>query len=179
MDAEQLKRAMYANGQLDGQEAVQQAHAANLPLRTYLYFDVENTVPNRDWFDYYRGWSRAVVQENFGVGLYTRTEHAAWVSTQLLAERGFDIVMPVYWIARYTRANANGAAVPNKDFLAPPFPAPNPTDVLPGATCWQHIGNFGMRWPDGRGGWRRFSPVDFNSSIYPDPGRGFLDSRVW
>ena len=41
---------------------------------------------------------------------------------------------------------------------------------------WQHIGNFGLKWTDSAGKTRKFAPVDFDTSIYPDPGTGFLSA---
>ena len=178
-DADALQRALYANGALDGKEAVQQAQAAHVPTATILYFDVENTIVDTGWLEYYRGWSRAVVDAYYSVGLYTRAAHASWLTTALLNYPGFDVCLPTIWIAKYTRAHANGAAVPAHDYLEPPFPLPDPRGAGGGATSWQHLGNFGMKWPDSSAGvskQMKFAPVDFDTSIFSDPGRGVLST---
>jgi hypothetical protein len=176
-----LFTALWDNGaKVDGKEAADQASAAKIPLNTILYFDVENAVPDADWLAYYRGWSRAVTERNYGVGLYTRREHAAWLMGKLMGRekltRPFDTCIPSIWIARYNRANPNGSAIPSTDFLTDPFPVPDPRSVLPSASIWQHIGNFGLKWTDGAGRQHTFAPVDYNSSTYPDPGLGFLST---
>jgi hypothetical protein len=175
---EELKNALYSNGRADGIEATSQAKVAHIPMHTILYFDVENTVSDPDWLVYYRGWSRAVVDGFYGVGLYTRSGHASLVLSQLMTTPGFDTCLPTIWIAKYTRANANGAPVPERDHLESPFPEPDPSQAGGGASSWQHLGNFGMKWTDVSNPARtkhfRHAPVDFNSSIFPDPGRGFL-----
>ena len=175
-DPEALQTALWDNGALDGNEAANQARASNIPLNTILYFDVEITVHDPDWLQYYRGWSRAVVDRYYNAGLYTRRDHAAWLVGKLMGGnlwRPFDICMPTIWIAKYNRANANGASIPPHDYLEDPFPAPDPRTVLPAASIWQHIGNFGMKWTDS-GRTRKYAPVDYNSSVYPDPGLGLL-----
>jgi len=176
-----LFNALWDNGALvDGNEAADQARAANIPLNTILYFDVENAVPDADWLAYYRGWSRAVTDRNYRVGLYTRREHASWLMGKLMGRdsltRPFDICVPNIWIARYNRANPNGGSIPSKDFLAEPLPAPDPKSVYSSASVWQHIGNFGLKWTDDSGRNHTFAPVDFDSSTYPDPGLGFLST---
>ena len=175
-----LKAALYSDGKTDGIEAVQQARAASSPPQTVLYFDVENTIPDDGWLQYYRGWSRALQENFYSIGLYTRAEHASWLTLKLMQTPGFDIILPYIWIAKYTRANQNGAAVPESNFLTDPFPEPDPTSAGGGASSWQHIGNFGMKWVDPtivHSGQRiRFAPVDFNSSIYRDPGLGILSA---
>jgi len=171
-----MEKALWDDGALDGKEAAEQARASGIPPNTILYFDVEQTIHDPDWLVYYRGWSRGVVDRYFNVGLYTRPDHASWVNHRLLSansSRPFDICMPEVWVAKYTRANGNGAAIPPKDFLQDPFPMPDPAAAYPDASVLQHLGNFGMKWSDS-GRQRKFSPVDYNSSIYPDPGLGFL-----
>ncbi|HME35883.1 MAG TPA: glycoside hydrolase domain-containing protein [Candidatus Sulfotelmatobacter sp.] len=178
-DPKALKTALWDNGVLDGQEAVDQARASHIPLNTILYFDVEDTTLDPDWLEYYRGWSRGVVDRYYGVGLYTRREHAAWLMGKLMGDglsKPFDICMPTIWIARYNRANANGSDIPATDFLGDPLPAPDPKTVYSDAAMWQHIGNFGLKWTDSAGKTRKFAPVDFDTSIYPDPGTGFLSA---
>jgi hypothetical protein len=177
-----LRDALYANGKADGVEAVQQAGTAGIPAATILYFDVENTVHDSVWLAYYRGWSRAVVDMYYSVGIYTRSEHASWLNAQLMAQPGFDICFPEVWIAKYTKANPNGGPVPDGNFLSNPFPEPNPSDSWRGATSWQHLGNFGLKWKDETNPQRpqhlRFAPVDFDSSIYSDPGLGILSIPI-
>src|SRR6185369_6018827 len=56
-DKTALQTALWDNGALDGNEAVDQARASNIPMNTILYFDVENTVHDSEWLQYYRGWS--------------------------------------------------------------------------------------------------------------------------
>lgn len=178
-DPDGLQQALYDNGKGDGNEAVDQARVAGIPVATILYFDVENTVPDKGWLAYYRGWSRAVVDSYYSVGLYTRAAHASWVTGQLLIQPGFDICLPSIWIAKYTRANPNGASVPAKDFLETPFPTPDPLNAGGGASSWQHLGNFGAKWVDDSGivtKHFRYAPVDFNSSIFSDPGLGILST---
>ncbi len=178
-DRKALQSALWGNGALDGKEAADQARASSIPLNTILYFDVENTVPDSDWLEYYRGWSRAVVDRNFRVGLYTRHDHAVWVMSKLMSgslSRPSDICMPAIWIAKYTRANANGASIPARDYLEDPLPVPDPRRVYPGASVLQHLGNFGLKWTDS-GHLRKFSPVDYDSSIDPDPGLGLPSPR--
>jgi Domain of unknown function (DUF1906) len=177
-----LQKALYENGKGDGAEAVQQARAAKIPAATILYFDVENTLLDLGWLAYYRGWSRAVVDQFYRVGLYTRAQHASWVNTQLMTQSGFDICIPCVWVAGYTRVNPNGAPVPERDFLQDPFPLPNPANAGGGASSWQHLGNFGMKWTDdsipGRPQHLRLAPVDFNTSIFSDPGKGILSPEL-
>ena len=170
--------SLWQNGASDGEEAVTQAQAAHLPLNTIIYFDIEVTTHNPHWLDYYRGWSRAVVDRNYGAGLYTRPGHAAWVTNQLLGgnlARPFDIVVPTLWVAKYNRGNPNNAPVPPADFLTD-FPVPDPRTAFPSASVWQHLGNFGLKWTDALGHLHTFAPVDYNSSVYKDPGRGFLSA---
>lgn len=178
--AEELQQALYENGEADGAEAVQQARDANIPAATILYFDVENAVPDANWYQYYRGWCRRVVDTYYSPGLYTRKGHAAWLNSQLMAQQGFDICFPTVWIAQYTKSNPNGAIVPEQDFLPTPFPEPNPSDSWNGASNWQHIGNFGIKWDDAtnpqRPRHRRYSPIDLDSSIFRDPGLGILSA---
>ena len=169
--------ALYANGGRDGAEAVRQAQNASIPTQRIIYFDVERTFADMNWFHYFRGWSRAVVDANYGVGLYTRAEHAIWLQHQLMTAPGFDVIFPTIWIARYKRANPNGAPVPSSSFLKPPYPTPNPSDAGGGAAMWQHLGNFGIEWTDKKvtpNKVRRFAPVDFNVSIFKDPSLGIL-----
>ncbi|MBZ5617470.1 MAG: DUF1906 domain-containing protein [Acidobacteriia bacterium] len=177
-DPKDVQSALWDNGALDGKEAADQASASNIPLNTILYFDVEITVPDRDWLPYYRGWSRAVVDRYYNVGLYTRRDHAAWLVDKLNGDnllRPFDICMPTIWIAKYNRSNPNKAPIPAKDFLEDPLPLPDPKTVYSGASIWQHIGNFGLKWTDS-GKTRKFHPVDYDSSIYKDPGLGLLSA---
>jgi hypothetical protein len=129
-----LRDALYANGKADGVEAVQQASAAGIPAPTILYFDVEITTPDAGWLAYYRGWSRAVVEKNYSVGIYTRSDHASWLNAQLMTQPEFDVCFPKVWIAKYTKANPNNRPVPEGDFLSHPFPEPNPSDSWRGAT---------------------------------------------
>jgi hypothetical protein len=163
-------------------EAVQQAGNAGIPAPTILYFDVETTTPDSEWLAYYRGWSRAVVDKNYSVGIYTRSGHASWLNAQLMAQPGFDVCFPELWIAQYTKANPNGKPVPEGDFLSDPFPAPNPSDSWQGASSWQHLGNFGLKWKDETNPQKtqhlRYAPVDFDSSIYSDPGLGILSIPI-
>ena len=174
-DPDALRRALYDNGSGDGLEAVQQARAASMPGMMILYFDVEVADPDANWLPYFKGWCSQVRMGGYRPGIYTRAAHAVWLTTKLITNPDPDTVLPEIWIARYMRANANGAAVPPKDFLPTPFPTPAPAKAGGGATSWQHIGNFGMKWADGKTGRaRRFAPVDFNSSIYRNPGMGFL-----
>lgn len=173
---EARRKALYENGRGDGTEAIQQARSSGIQPPMVLYFDVEHTPPDANWLVYFKGWCRALVDQGYNAGLYTRSDHAAWVTHQLLTEPGFDTVMPQIWIAKYKRANANGSSVPAQDFLPSPYPTPNPAESWVGATLWQHIGNFGMKWDDPLRptGHRKFAPVDFNSSIYRNPGMGVL-----
>jgi hypothetical protein len=173
-----LHEELYKNGQADGKEAVTWALKAKIPRHTIIYFDVENTINDLAWLTYYRGWSRFVVDSYFSIGLYTRAEHATWVKSRLMAQEGFDICIPTVWIAQYSRANPNGAPIPDGDYLQTPFPKPSPAAVAGGAQVWQHLGNFGMKWTDtssSKGPQHlRHAPVDFDTSIFPDPGLGIL-----
>jgi Rv2525c-like, glycoside hydrolase-like domain len=177
-----LAKALYNNGKADGKEAIHQARTAKIPTATIIYFDVENTVPDSAWLTYYRGWSRAVVDQYYRVGLYTRAAHASWVTSQLMNMPGFDVCFPCIWIAKYTRANPNGTPVPARDYLETPFPTPTPANAGGGATSWQHLGNFGMKWTDeshpGKTQHFRHAPVDFDTSIFSDPGRGILSREL-
>lgn len=178
-----LDAALYANGKADGFEAVQYARASGIPKQTVLYFDVEITTPDNGWLTYYRGWSRAVQESYYGVGLYTRAEHATWLTSKLMQLPGFDIIVPYIWIAKYSRATPNGEAVPEANYLNHPFPEPDPAKAGGGASSWQHLGNFGLKWTDftvaDTQRPRRYAPVDFNSSIYRDPGLGLLSAVVY
>lgn len=178
-----LRTALYDNGRADGEEAAQQAGTAGIRPRSVIYFDVENTVPDSSWLTYYRGWSRALVERSFSVGVYTRREHASWLLGQLTSQPGFDVCLPYVWIAYYKHANPNGAPVPPKDFLANPLPEPDPADIWKGATAWQHLGNMGVTWKDetkhAPHQQQRFAPVDFNSSIHRDPSLGVLSAVVY
>jgi hypothetical protein len=176
-----LRQALYENGKVDGDEAVAQATAAGIRPPYVLYFDVENTVADANWLTYYRGWSRALANKLFSPGLYTRREHASYVFSHLMSDpnAGLDVILPYVWIAYYKKANANGGVIAEKDFLQTPYPEPDPSDIWKGATAWQHIGNFGAKCTEvinGREKHHRYSPVDYNSSIYRDPGQGVLSA---
>jgi hypothetical protein len=146
--ADALQQALYNNGEADGAEAVQQARDANIPAATNLYFDAENAVPDENRYQYYRGWYRGVIDRYYSDRIYTRKGHAAWLISKLMAQPGFDICLPTVWIAQYTRSNPNGVTVPERDFLPSPFPEPDPSHPWRGATSWQHIGNYGIKWDD-------------------------------
>ena len=180
-DPKAMESALWDSGTLDGQQAVDQARAAHIPLGTILYFDVEDPEQkqNLNWLEYYRGWSRGVADRYYDVGLYTRKNHAAWLMGKLRGDglsRPFDILMPTIWIAQYSRANPNGVRVPDADFLSDPLPTPpDPKTVYSEAAMWQHMGNLGLKWTDS-GKTRKLEGVDYDSSIYPDPGTGFLST---
>src|ERR1700759_5558944 len=101
---------------------------------------------------------------------------------QLMAQPWFDVCFPEVWIAKYTKANPNNSPVPEGDFLSHPFPEPNPSDSWRGATSWQHLGNFGLKWKDETNPQKtqnlRHAPVDFDVSIYSDPGLGILSVPI-
>jgi hypothetical protein len=172
-----LKNALYDNGStVDGTEAIAMANSAHIKPPTIIYFDIENPVPDAGWLAYYQGWCRKLVDEGYGVGLYTREAHATWLFHQLMTQGGFNIIMPTVWIAGYTHANPNGAPVPEKDYLSTPLPALDPTNSWSGASLWQHMGNMGVIYKDDSTPPKtlKLPGVDYNTSIYPDPGMGIL-----
>jgi hypothetical protein len=177
---DQLKLALYNNGKEDGVEAVMRAVAAKIPTGSVIYFDVEAYANDPIWFEYYRGWCRAVVDHFYSVGLYTKSWHASWIMQQLFQMKSFDICMPYVWISDYTRYNQNAHSVPASDYLTDPLPTPNPSSGWSGASNWQHLGNFGLKWSEASTGGasrhRQIAPVDFNSSIFRDPGLGILST---
>jgi len=174
-----LNAALYANGKIDGDEAVARAVQATIPPPCVIYFDVEEFTTLPAWLEYYRGWCRAVINHGYSVGLYAPTGQAKWVIDQLMAMRSFDIALPYVWSGTQSKVNPDPKVVPEADFLSTPLPTPDPATPLASATSWQHIGNYGIKWNDttttpGKTTHRRFAPIDFDSSVYRDPGLGFL-----
>jgi hypothetical protein len=180
---------LYAVGRADGAEAVQYARSAGIHPPTVIYYDREkkNTDPAllRDpkWLTYYRGWSRQLLDNGFGAGLYSAPIVASWLVTSLMKTPGFDIIMPQIWVARYTHPAPHGAAIPPSFYRKNPFPEPRPSLGGANAATWQHLGNCRLRWLDTstrpKSQERELYGADLNTSIYRDPGLGLLSAIAY
>ncbi len=179
------EEALYAVGRTDGAEAVQYAKGAGIPAPSVIYYDREKkgTDPAllRDpkWLTYYRGWSRALVEQGYGAGLYSAPVIATWVITKLMTTPGFDIIMPQIWVAAYTQDAPPGNAIPKQFFRKDPYPEPHPANGGANAATWQHLGNCRLRWTEPgaqKSTQRELYGADLNTSIHRDPGLGILSS---
>jgi hypothetical protein len=178
--------ALYEVGRGDGAEAVRYASGAGVQRPSIIYYDREKggTDPAllRDplWLTYYRGWSRELLANQFGAGLYSAPIIADWVMSNLMTLPGFDIIIPHIWVAKYTEKAPPGNAIPVNFFRQDPFPEPHPSRYCASASSWQHLGNCRLRWTElsvpGHPKHHELYGADLNTSIYRDPGLGILSA---
>jgi Domain of unknown function (DUF1906) len=187
-----LVSVMYNNGWLDGMEASNMAKADRIPSGTVIYFDMESHgALGQDfwfdeWIDYYKGWLDAVYYNNYRAGLYSYVVTCRTVIAGLTTRTWAGVRPPPYiWIAQYEHPVATYTATKDGIYLGDQQSNAkvtsgksiegDPTSKFAAATSWQHTGGSAtghstLKWLSDKH-WRTWIPVDFNSSLFPDPGR--------
>jgi hypothetical protein len=145
-------------GYLDGVEAAGLADQEGMPNQCVLYFDLEVPTGSKPWMNYYLGWAKAILDQGYQPGLYGSFLTARSI-VGFLRERDPRTV-PQIWVFNLQKFPGHQSY---KDINE--IPSPDPNIGVGGATCWQFVQGSKIAWPG-----HLLSPVDFNSSVYGDPG---------
>jgi hypothetical protein len=142
-----------AQGQIDGLQATKLAHQAGFPNSSVLYLDVETGPPAKPaFFEYYKAWVQAVIDNGFSPGVYCSHHLAAGF---IAADNRAGV-----WVFQFSTAGGN---------FAPPLPKPDPShSSFSAAKVLQYAQNCKLSL-----GGSVVNPVDLNTALIADPSTLF------
>ena len=139
-----------AQGKLDGANAARLAEQAGFPKPSVLYLDIETGPPAKPaFFDYYKAWVQAVVDNGCSPGVYCSHRLAA----QFIAADN----RAVPWVFQLKSATPQT--------FVPPLLAPDPSQSsFSGAKVLQYAQNGKLAL-----GSTKLAPVDLDTALMADP----------
>lgn len=141
-----------AQGRLDGAKAERLAEEAGFPKPAVLYLDIETGPPATPaFFDYYKAWLQAVVDNGFSPGVYCSHRLAAQF---IVADN-----RAVPWVFQLRSATPQT--------FVPPLPTPDPSQSsFSGAKVLQYAQNGTLVL-----GSTKLKPIDLDTALMADPSK--------
>jgi len=139
-----------AQGKLDGADAARLALQAGFSQLSVLYLDIETGPPAKPaFFDYYKAWVQAVVDNGFSPGVYCSHR----LASQFIAAD--DRAVP--WVFQLKSSTPQT--------FVPPLPTPDPSQSsFSGAKVLQYAQNGKVTL-----GSTTLTPVDLDTALIADP----------
>ena len=139
-----------AQGELDGADAARLAQESGFPKPSVLYLDIETGPPAKPaFFDYYKAWVQAVVDNGFLPGVYCSHR----LASQFIAAD--DRAVP--WVFQLKSSTPQT--------FVPPLPTPDPSQSsFSGAKVLQYAQNGKLTLSS-----KSLTPVDLDTALTADP----------